>query len=240
VARLSLLALILAASCVATVSASPATSQDAIYCAGRGDVRFRAADGTRLLGHRFGRGTTAVVLAHQSQGSLCEWLSYGRRLAAKGYLAFAFDFRSHGRSQLVFPPRSGRLGGDVAAAVRYLRARGARKVFLVGASMGGVAVVVGGASIRPPVAGVVSLSAPTTFGSVDAGAAAPGLRVPTLFLAAADDAGGRFATDARALHAATAASEKSLEILPGSSHGVSLMLSAGRARQLVETFLASH
>ena len=238
--RLCLLALILAVSCAATGSASPATTRDAAYCAGRGDVSFRAADGTRLLGHRFGRGTTAVVLAHQSQGSLCEWVSYGRRLAAKGYLVFAFDFRSHGRSQYVFPPRSARLGGDVAAAVKYLRARGARRIFLVGASMGGVAVVVGGASIRPPVGGVVSLSAPTTFGSLDAAAAAPRLRVPTLFLAAADDAGGQFATDARALHAATAASDKSLEILQGSSHGVSLMRTGGRAWELVETFLASH
>jgi alpha-beta hydrolase superfamily lysophospholipase len=45
----------------------------------------------------------------------------------------------------------------VTAAVKLVCARGARKVFLVGASMGGAAVVVAGANTRPTVTGVVSL-----------------------------------------------------------------------------------
>ena len=34
-----------------------------------------------------------VVLAHMSNGSLCEWLPEARRLAARGIWVFAFDFR---------------------------------------------------------------------------------------------------------------------------------------------------
>jgi pimeloyl-ACP methyl ester carboxylesterase len=210
------------------------------YCAGRGDVHFRAADGTRLIGHRFGRGKTAVVLAHQSHSSLCRWIPYARRLASKGYTAFAFDFRNNGLSQQVGYRRSGRLAADAAAAAKYMRAHGAKKVFLVGASMGGTAVLVGGANVRPPVSGVVSLSGPSSFGGVDAARAVPRLRVPVLYLAASDDAGGWFATEAQALYAATASSDKAIEILPGSDHGVSLLGYSGRAREIVEQFLVSH
>ena len=97
-----------------------------------GDVRFRAADGTRLVGHVFGKGPKAVVLAHQSRGDLCQWASFGKRLARRGYRAFAFDFRNYGQSQARRSP-SILLSWDVAAAARFLRARGARKVFLIGA-----------------------------------------------------------------------------------------------------------
>jgi pimeloyl-ACP methyl ester carboxylesterase len=181
-----------------------------------------------------------VVLAHQYRSNLCQWIPYARRLAAKGYLAFVFDFRNNGRSQIVGYAKSQRLGGDVAGATKYLRAHGAKKVFLVGASMGGTAVLVAGANIRPPVDGVVSLSGPSSFDGADAGSAVPRLRVPVLYLAAADDTGGGFASDARALYAATPSADKTIEILPGSDHGVALVDHPGKARKLVETFLAGH
>jgi pimeloyl-ACP methyl ester carboxylesterase len=217
-----------------------AVSSTANACAGQGEVRFRAADGTRLFGRRFGRGTTAVVLAHQYRGDLCQWAGYARRLAARGYLAFAFDFRNNGRSQQVGYARAGRLAGDVAGAVTYLRSHGAKKILLVGASMGGTAVLAAAASIRPAVAGVVSVSGPRSFGGAEAEAAVPKLRVPVLYLAATDDGGGSFAEDARALFERTASSDKSIEIVDGYSHGVSLVAFPGRARTLLEQFLRSH
>lgn len=217
-----------------------ASGEGQAYCAGRGDVHFRATDRTRLIGHRFGRGTTAVVLAHESRSSLCAWIPYARRLASKGYLAFAFDFRNNGLSQEVGYRRSGRFAGDVAAAARYVRARGAKKVFLVGASMGGTAVLVGGANVRPAVNGVVSLSGPSSFGPMEAAPVAPRLRVPVLYLVARDDTAGGYATDAQALYAATASSDKAIEILPGTDHGVSLVGYPGKARELLEQFLVSH
>ena len=64
-----------------------------------GELRFRAADGTRLVGHRFGHSRTVIVLAHENRGSLCDWAGYGRRLAKLGLEAFAFDFRNFGQSQ---------------------------------------------------------------------------------------------------------------------------------------------
>ena len=232
--------LAVAAMLVRAPEAAPTLEQADASCTGTGDVAFRAGDRTRLVGHIFGRGSTVVVLAHESRSSMCQWVPYAKRLAAKGYRVFVFDFRNYGRSQQVGYGRSARLAGDVAAATRYLRTQRARKVFLVGASMGGGAVLVGGANIRPSVDGVVSLSGPARFGGVDAASAVPRLRVPVLYLATADDGGGGFAADAKALYEATPSPDKTIEVLPGTAHGVSLVSSPGRARDIVEQFLASH
>src|SRR5919201_1956798 len=164
-------------------------------------VRFRAADGTRLVGARFGTGTTAFVLAHQSNGDVCQWAPYARRLAALGYLAFPFDFRGHGDSQYRPYPASRRLAGDVSGAVKAVRRLDAKKVVLVGASLGGIAVIVAAANTRPAVDGVISLSGPASYAGIDAVAAARRLRVPVLYLAGDNDDG--FTTDARTLYQAT-------------------------------------
>ena len=79
-----------------------------------------------------------------------------------------------------------------------MRQRGKTKVFLVGASMGGIASLVAGANVKPAVDGVVSVSAPARFLGMDAVATAPRLRVPVLYLAAEgdDNAGYDFSKDA--------------------------------------------
>jgi pimeloyl-ACP methyl ester carboxylesterase len=217
-------------------SASRAEAQGS--CAGPGDVRFRAPDGVQLVGHRFGKGGIAVVLAHEYRGDLCDWIPYARRLASKGYLAFAFDFRGNGASQAVGYARANRLAGDVAGAAKYLRAHGAKKVFLLGASMGGTAVLAAGANVEPPVSGVISVSGPATFGGADASVAVRRLKVPVLYLVGGNDDG--FTDDARALYAKTASSDKAIDVLPGSDHGVLLLGSSAKARRLVEAFLAAH
>jgi pimeloyl-ACP methyl ester carboxylesterase len=200
-----------------------------------GDVRFRAADGTRLVGHRFGTGTTAVVLAHQSDGNLCQWIPYARRLAGLGYLALVFDLRGYGASQVRHYPANQRLGGDVAAAAREARALGARKVFLLGASLGGSAVVAAAANAKPPVAGVISVSSSADL--VDALGSARRVRVPALVIAAEGDRD--FAPDVGRLYAALASARKAREVLPGYAHGVQLVAGSKRARDLIETFLRS-
>src|SRR5215204_4861063 len=140
--RLLLLFVLLAVVPASTASAG--VERAAYTCVPGPDVTFRASDGTKLIGHVFGSGPKAVVLGHQSQGDLCEWLSYARRLARLGYTAFAIDFRSHGLSQSRTGAAANRLALDVAAAVKLMRAQGHRKVFLVGASMGGIAVLTAG------------------------------------------------------------------------------------------------
>ena len=228
---------------VAVAAGASAGGERATHdCVRAGEVRFRAADGTKLVGHRFGTGTTAVILAHQSDGDLCEWVPYARRLAGLGYFAFPIDFRGAGLSQSRTGAAADRLAADLAAAAKALRRLGKRKVFLAGASMGGIAALVAGANVAPPVDGVVSLSAPARFRGMDAVRTAPRLRVPVLYLAAEadDNAGYDFSADARAMHAATAATDKRLEVLPGHLHGIALVAGSPRARASVEAFLKAH
>jgi len=230
----------LAVALLAAAALAGSTSRSSVAadgCSARsGDVRFRAADGTRLVGHPFGRGRTAVVLAHQTRGSLCQWVEYAQRLARLGVLAFPFDFRGSGESQPRDYPANLRYGGDVAAAVKAVRRLGARKVYVVGASLGGSAVLAAGANVSPPVDGVVSVSGAADL--ANAIAFVKHLRTPVLYLAGARDVD--FAVDARRLYSATPRGRRTLEILPRGEHGVDLVAASPRARTLIERFIRAH
>ena len=236
--RALLLAVVVA---LAASSAAAAPQRAAHDCVKSGELFFKAADGTKLVGHHVGTGTTAVILLHMSQGSLCDWLPYARRLAAKGYFAFPIDFRGYGFSDGPTPDLY-RYSQDVAAATKTLRQLGKKRIFVVGASMGALAAVVAGASISPPVNGIVSVSAPRRFRGMNGIAAGKRLRVPVLYLAAAHDvnAGYDFAADAKALHRAAVSKDKRLALLPGREHGIALVGSSAKAKSLVEGFLAGH
>ena len=232
--------LILALAAFALSPAAGAGSERASHsCLRGGELRFQAADGTKLVGHRLGKGTTAVILAHQSEGDLCDWIPYARRLAARGFFVFALDFRGYGESQYRTGNAENRFPTDLAAAAKEMRKLGKRKVFLVGASMGGGASLVAGANIKPAVDGIVSISAPARFRGMNAVATAPRLKMPVLYVAAEDDdnAGFDFSEDARKLHAATASADKRLEIVPGTLHGIGLVAGSARVKALVEGFL---
>jgi pimeloyl-ACP methyl ester carboxylesterase len=202
----------------------------------QGDLTFRAADGTKLAGHRFGNGKVAVVLAHQSDGDLCGWVPYAKRLAQLGYLALAFDFRNAGASQARGYPANIRYGGDAIAAVKEARALGATKVFVVGASLGGSAALQAATNARPQVDGVISVSGAADLSN--AIASVPHLRAPVLYLAGTGDVD--FANDARRLYRATSEHRKKLVLLDDSRHGTALVGGNARARSLIEAFLKSH
>jgi pimeloyl-ACP methyl ester carboxylesterase len=234
--RLLLLAA-LAALVVPAAGAAPERAQH--DCVKGGELWFHAADGTKLVGHRFGKGTTAVILAHQSEGDLCDWVPYARRLAARGYFVFPIDFRGYGFSTPAFGKRAERFPQDVAAAVKALRGLGKKKIYVVGASMGGIAALAAAPGITPPLAGVVSVSSPTRFRGMDGIAAGKKLRVPVLYLAATEDdnAGYDFSEDAEALHAAAVSTQNQLELLPGPLHGIALVAGSARAKASIEAFL---
>jgi pimeloyl-ACP methyl ester carboxylesterase len=199
-----------------------------------GDITFRAPDRTKLAGHLFGSGTTGVVLAHQSDGTMCQWVPYAQRLAKLGYRVLVFDFRNAGDSQPRGYPANIRYGGDVAGAAAELRRRGVKKVFLVGASLGGSAVLQAAANVRPQVAGVVSVSGAADLSN--AIASVPGLRVRVLYLAGSGDVD--FAHDARRLYAATREQRKKIVVLDDFRHGTALVGGNAQARRLIEQFLA--
>jgi dienelactone hydrolase len=193
----------------------------------RAGLRFFAGDDTALAGAVFGKGPRAVVLVHEIDGNLCDWVPYARRLAASGLRVLAYNSRRPGV----------RVDLDLAAAVEAVRRTGSRHVVVAGASLGATGVVIGSASLVEQPAAVVSLSAPASFGPLRALTAAARLHAPVLFAASTDDQ--PFADDARALYAASGSAERQLEVMPGVRHGLQLLEDSGfRAR--VTAFIAAH
>jgi pimeloyl-ACP methyl ester carboxylesterase len=195
------------------------------------NVTFQAAGGAKLKGAVLGRGSTGVVLAHTTSADRCQWLPFARELAKQGYRALVFDMRGYGASTGLTntDPHL-----DVIAAAAELRRRGAKKIVLAGASMGGTGVVAAAPVIRPAISGVVELSAPTSFSGANALAAVKKLKRPALFVAGRDD--GDFPAATRALYKAAATKDKKLHIAPSSWHGVDL-LAIPSVKKLVLGFL---
>lgn len=193
-------------------------------------VRF--GPGRRLGGYLIGSGDRYVVLAHQSMGDSCQMLPLARALASAGFHALAFDF--HGTESSALANTDGILAGDVLSALGFCRSLDARSVSLVGASMGGYAVLNAALLARPPVSAVVSLSAPAQWDdprgrTLDL---AP-LHTPTQLWAARYDTS--FADAARTL--ARSQPDAQLVIEPGYGHGVELV-PAGIRR--IVAFLDAH
>lgn len=232
VVRGSLALALLVGALAATAAGQPSGSAGCVRPTDRSTpVSFRTADGVRLTGNVLGKGATGAVFAHQVGGDRCQWLPFARELAKKGYRALVFDMRGYGASSGVANTSP---DVDVIAAAAELRRRGAKHIVLIGASMGGTGVVAAAPRIRPAVTGVVELSAPTSFGSADAVAAAKRLKVPALFVAGRDD--GDFAAATRALYKAAATRLKQLRLVASSWHGVDL-LAIPSVKKLVLGFL---
>jgi pimeloyl-ACP methyl ester carboxylesterase len=176
---------------------------------------FGTSAGAMLVGVVLGRGRTGLVLAHGRGGDLCEWLPRAQGFAEQGYQALVFDFAGFGDSRPGAGPDA-RIDTDVVAAAGQLRRRGADEIVLIGSSMGATAVLVAATRIRPPVAGVVSLSGPAAFGAVSAWTAMPRLRVPVLLVSARNDQ--PFLGAAQSMYRRARAADKRL-LIAGRGHG---------------------
>ena len=119
---------------------------------------------------------------------------------------------------------------------RELAAAGFRatRIKLVGASMGGTAVLVAASEITPPVDGVVSLSGPTYFRGLNAVRAVRRSRIPVRFLVTRGER--RFAPDATYLMRAAVAKDKAILRVSNGGHGSS-MLTVPAAKAFVLAFL---
>jgi pimeloyl-ACP methyl ester carboxylesterase len=149
------------ATATETASSPPrASSRHARYS----PVRFVAPDGVELVGRISGAGDVGVILAHGfSQATAQEdWLRFVPALVSRGYTVLTFNFRgfcsSEGCSEGLI--QLGKNWRDAMAAVGFMQKRGAKKIFLIGASMGGLAVLRAARMPAVDLSGVVSLSTP--------------------------------------------------------------------------------
>src|SRR6266508_4731447 len=159
----------------ASGSPAPATSAAVTLlgnCLGPDKARLLAlpAPSARVDLGVMGDGDTGVVIAYERNGRVCSWLPFADKLVARGYRVALFDYS--GSEPYV----------DVDLVTAELRKEGVSRVFIIGGSIGGSAVLEAGGKITPPVAGVVNLAG----GLPDGVAHARLLRVPLLLVAARD------------------------------------------------------
>jgi hypothetical protein len=92
-----------------------------------------------------GSGSRGLVLAPMSNGNDCQWIAQARHFVDEGYLVASLSS-----------------GQDRAASVRYvaqlLYYEGAKRVALLGGSIGGTAVIAAAPQVEPSPVGVVALS----------------------------------------------------------------------------------
>jgi dienelactone hydrolase len=182
------------------------------------------APGERLPAVVLGDGATGVVFANQSASTACGWLPYARDVTGSGVRSLVFDYGTAERED------------EVLAAARWLRENGAKRVVLVGASIGGRAVVTAAArSHGSGVDAVVSLSGERILGAQrDIIVDARRLKTPTLWVSSLNDGYTNFAEETRQLYRAAKghASPDKLLVVSGDDHGIDL-LTGSQAKRVV-------
>ena len=159
----------------------------------------------------YGSGTTAVVLSNMGDNDRTPWDGFAPVLAARGCTVLTYRYREPLRTAVE----------DLQAAIAFVKSRGATKLALVGASLGGMATAkVAGAA---GAAAVVLMACPLAIQENDFRitdqelAALPG---PTLVIASERDGIVPFAAT-RAVYD-KAPEPKEFASFPSDAHGVKL------------------
>ncbi len=201
----------------------------------RTGVAFTTEDGVTLRGWLWKRAPTAVVFSHMFGTDQSIWVDFADELSSQGYTALTYDFRGVGRSggQFVIA----QVDRDVLAAVRFVRRLGERRVFLIGASLGGTASLVAAGKTR--VDGVVVMASGTQWAGLDARPYLPALDIPKLFIVGSDDA--PFNYSAQIMYAQTP-QPKQLLVIPSDQHGAYMLQTRHRntIKHAITAFLKKH
>jgi pimeloyl-ACP methyl ester carboxylesterase len=171
-------------------------------------VHLQPKPGVRLDAVVLGTGSTGIVFSNMSSGDLCSWLPTGLVYARQRYRVALYDY-SGGQDA----------DADLRDVAAELRRRGATRIALVGASMGGTTSMVAAEAVHA--VAVFVLSAPDVFDGLDALGAAAHVTAPSWFGVGEDDT--QFVQSAKDLYAHSAARRKTLKILPSGAHGTELL-----------------
>lgn len=123
-----------------------------------------ASEGETLQADLYGAlpSRRAVILVHGQQWDASGWRDVAQRLVAEGVPALALNLRGYdgstGKTNDFAPPAPWSPIADLRAAKALLRERGTQEIALVGASMGGHAILA--SSFEADVECIVSVSAP--------------------------------------------------------------------------------
>jgi pimeloyl-ACP methyl ester carboxylesterase len=143
-----------------------------------------------------GSGAAGVILVHEYPADLCGFWPFAVYLSRHRLHVLDIDLRCFGHSSCPASDAArGHLAADVTGAAGELRRRGARRVAVLGASVGGTVALTAAATMRSAVAAVVCLSCHARFtprvggtaARLDAVAAVRDIRCPALFVVGSND-----------------------------------------------------
>jgi pimeloyl-ACP methyl ester carboxylesterase len=216
----------------------PAAGDDCVTDRVGGSPVYFGPD-SALAGYLFGTGRVGVVFAHQSDGDACDWMPEAARLAKLGYRTLAVDLDGYGASTTLNRPYS----DDVVDAIDFLTGQGVTSIVLIGASMGGNAVLTAAVQTKARLAAVIALSSPARYSGSDALAAAAHITAPLLLMCGTQDT--TFVGDVRDIYAAaTATKHKKLVLVDTDAHGKLLVVpgpaAAPQSYSAYAAFLATY
>jgi len=172
-----------------------------------------------------GDGSQGIVFAPQLGATFCQWADQLARYADQGYRVASFAWGEDG-------------GASLEATVGVLRGEGAEDVALVGASKGAGVVAALADDLRPAPVGVIALSPGVEVEGHDATSAGSAYTGPLLVVASEADGSIR-ASESQQV--ARADDPSSYVQLPGSAHGVAILLASTGPQVLdqMDGFLAA-
>ena len=175
----------------------------------------------------------AAVLVHGESWDALGWREVAQAIHERGVPALAVNLRgydgSSGRTDRYVPGRPWSPIADVRASMKLLRDRGAAEIALVGASMGGHAVL--GAALEEDVESVVAVSAPVQPVPDELSAKVRGRK---LYVGTSDDTAGATAHILASFAALTY--PKTLVLFGGKEHSRG-MFAAPYGRVAIETIV---
>lgn len=182
-------------------------------------VTFDTADGATVSGELYGSGETAVIFSVMGN---CKpgWREFAQLTAAQGFMALTYQWRGCRESGSVDENEIQKFVEDARGAINFARGQGAKKIILVGASLGGLASAK--VAVETQASGLVVLASPPSIPQwgFEIEPADLNADIPKLFITAEND-NTVSADDSRALYA-LAAEPKEWQTYPGTAHGTDL------------------
>jgi pimeloyl-ACP methyl ester carboxylesterase len=237
--RLLLLTVLVLAGCAATPKPAPLQPAPTPTPTAQA-VTFPAADGVSLHGKLFGHGTTTVVLSNMGDNDPAEWEAFAPLLAARGYSVLSYSFRYPAYTNSFTPTMAVQTVPDLTGAVAFARQRGAQRIVLIGASLGGITTGKLAAQLRATSVVIISAEQDLVgYGLACSPAELAAMTQPKLFIASQDDTNTAY-SDTQSFFA-NAPPPKQFHLFPGDVHGVHLFdtVHGNELRDLLLTFVSS-
>ena len=190
--------------------------------AGMEPVSFAAADGEPLSGQWWlgGRGPTVVVMSNMGDNDPDAWNPLLGKLLDHGYPVLTYSFR-YPRTAAPTAEQIAATVTDLQGAVAFAHSRGATRLVLIGASLGGMATAKVAGTARA-VAVVIIASPPDLpeFRFAVEASELAGLTMPKLFASSVDDSVVPLSATQAFYDAA--ARPKELKTYEGNRHGLQI------------------